>query len=217
MANRNYSNSRIYTGHVMPVLLDCNFIVDSANGNGLGIRSLKGPYVQNVFMKTSSTPAGGNPNPDTGIIVVQFQDNYNRSFSGFNAIVSPLSGTPLTSTTTGTTYVIVSLGTATLAQWQTAGLPHGFTPAVGAAFVATATGTIGGSAAVEITATAGSNITDIETVGDPNATLANADQFIGGQVILQCFKNAVKTAPADGSVISLGFYLSNSSVLNNGE
>ena len=43
MANRNFANSRMYTGHVMPVLLDCNFVVDSTNGNGLGIRNLTGP------------------------------------------------------------------------------------------------------------------------------------------------------------------------------
>lgn len=55
MANRNYASAgKLYTGHVKPVLIDCNFIVDSTNGNGLGIRSLKGPYVQNVFMNTSA-------------------------------------------------------------------------------------------------------------------------------------------------------------------
>jgi hypothetical protein len=63
MANRNFANSRIYTGHVMPVLIDCNFVVDSTNGNGLGIRSLKGPYVKNVFMQSIS---GGPPTPPPG-------------------------------------------------------------------------------------------------------------------------------------------------------
>src|ERR1700691_5028877 len=111
MANRNFANSRMYTGHVMPVYLDCNFIVDSTNGNGLGIRNLKGPMVQNVFMNTSATPGLGNtnpaspsvsvlnPNPAAGTIIVQFQDTFNRSYSGFNSNVSPLSGTPLTATT----------------------------------------------------------------------------------------------------------------------
>jgi len=92
----------MYTGHVMPVLLDCNFVVDSTNGNGLGIRSLKGPYIQNVFMHTSATPGLGNsnpstpgisvtnPNPASGTIVIQFQDNYSRLYTGGNAIVSPL-------------------------------------------------------------------------------------------------------------------------------
>lgn len=49
----------------MPVLLDCNFIVDSTNGNQLGIRSLKGPYVQSVTMQALSGGGGfpvGSPN-----------------------------------------------------------------------------------------------------------------------------------------------------------
>src|SRR5271169_1563874 len=111
MANRNFANGgRIYIPHTTPVLIDCNFVVDSTNGNGLGIRSLKGPMVQNVFMHTTATPGTGNsnpaspnikplnPNPTAGTIIVQLQDNFNRSFSGFNSNVSPLSGTPLTAT-----------------------------------------------------------------------------------------------------------------------
>src|SRR5258708_29063895 len=112
MANRNFaSGGKIYSMHTKPVLWDCNFVVDSANGNGLGIRSLKGPMIQNVFMHTSASAGPGNsnpatpnviitnPNPPAGYIIIQFQDNYNRSLSGFNAIVSPLSGSPLTITT----------------------------------------------------------------------------------------------------------------------
>lgn len=234
MANRNFaSGGKIYSMHVKPVLLDCNFVIDSTNGNGLGIRSLKGPMIQNVFMHTSATPANGNtnpatpnvtvlnPNPAAGTIIVQFQDNFNRSFSGFNAIVSPISGTPLTATVNHTSYIIVSLGTATTAQWQAVGLPKGITPAVGVAFTATASATIGGSAAVEVAAAAGSGICSIETLGDPNLTIApnpTASQGFGGQIILQCrdYAGAI-AAPADGSVISLAFYLSDSSVTVQGE
>src|ERR1700691_3539946 len=97
MANRNFANSRMYTGHVSPVLIDCNFIVDSTNGNGLGIRSLKGPVIENVFMHTSAPLAGsGNPNPEPGVIVVQLADNYNRYLGGFSGEVSPL-GSPSSS------------------------------------------------------------------------------------------------------------------------
>lgn len=234
MANRNYaSGGKVYSMHVKPVLIDCNFVVDSTNGNGLGIRSLKGPMVQNVFMHTSASAGPGNsnpaspnvvvtnPNPAAGTIVVQLQDNFNRSFSGFNSNVSPVSGTPLTSTTTGTAYVIVSLGTATAAQWLAAGVPSGITPAVGVAFIAAATGTIGGSAAVEIAAAAGSGIMSIETLGDPNLSIApnpNASQGFGAQLILQCrdITGAI-AAPANGTVISLAFYLSDSSVVIQGE
>lgn len=218
MANRNWaSGGKIYSMHVSPVLVDCNFIVDSTNGNGLGIRSLKGPVVSNVYMNTSATPAAGNPNPGAGTIIVRLADNYNRSLSGFSSIVSPLSGSPLTSVTAGTAYVIVSLGTTTLAQWQAAGLPSGFTPAVGAAFVAIATAAIGGTGAVEVIATAGSNITDIETVGDPNATISNSNANQGAEIILQCFKNGAQAAPANNTVISLAFYLNNSSIQIKGE
>lgn len=218
MANRNFSNAgRIFTMHCAPVLVDCNFVVDSTNGNGFGIRSLKGPLVSAVYMHTSATPSAGNPNPAAGTIVVQLQDNYYRSLSGFDSKVSPLSGTPLTSTTTGTAYVIVSLGTTTLAQWQAAGFPLGFTPSVGAAFIAKATGAIGGTGAVETSATAGTGITSIETLGDPNSTISNSLSTTGAQIILQCYASGTKTAPADGSVISLAFYLSNSSVMVKGE
>lgn len=232
MANRNFSNSRIYTGHIMPVLLDCNFVVDSTNGNGLGIRNLKGPYVQNVFMHTSATPGQGNsnsqspgilitnPNPLAGTIIVQLNDNYNRSYTGGHSIVSPI-GTPSTAVVIHTASIITSLGTATLAQWQAAGVPVGLVPAVGLSFIAAASATIGGSATAAPTAAAGSGVANIETVGDPNASLAPnpmSRQGYGAQLILQCrdYAGAI-VAPADGSVISLSMLLSNSSILVAGE
>lgn len=223
MANRNFSSGgKLYSMHTMPVLVDCNFVVDSTNGNGLGIRSLKGPLVQNVFMNTSAPLTGsGNPNPSAGTIVIQLQDNYNRNLSGFDARVSPVSGTPLTATTAGTPVIIVSTGTATTAQFQAKGLPIGITPAVGVAFVPTASGTIGGSATVEVAAATGTGICSIETLGDPNTTIApdpTQNQGFGAQLILQCrdYAGAI-AAPANGSVISIAMYLSNSSVLVQGE
>src|ERR1035437_5675784 len=53
MAHRNFTRS-FNTKHAKPVLIDCNFIVDSTNGNGLGIRSLKGPGVAHVYMHSSA-------------------------------------------------------------------------------------------------------------------------------------------------------------------
>lgn len=222
--------------HVKPVLLDCNFVVDSTNGNGLGIRSLKGPMIQNVFMHTSATPGPGNsnpaspnvvvtnPNPASGTIIIQLQDNFNRSFSGFNSIVSPLSGSPLlvasAGLTVGVAYVIVSLGTTTAAAYHALGVPAGVTPAVGVAFIAKATSALG-TGAVEITAAAGSGVASIETVGDPNLSIApdpTQSQGFGAQLILQCrdYAGAI-VAPANGTVISLGMYLSDSSVIIQGE
>lgn len=215
MAN-TYFKQFFYTKHVYPVLLDCNFVVDSTNGNGLGIRSLKGAGISNVYMHTSATPAATNPNPAAGEIIVQLSDSYNRYFGGFSGFISPLSGSNVTTTVTNVINVITVLGTATLAQWQVVGLPTGITPALGVAFVATSSAVIGGSGAVQIRATAGAGVDHIEVVGDPNTTLANSmiqnpaiQQAAGGYIYLACFKNTALTAPTDGSVVGLSFYLSN--------
>jgi len=224
MANRNWaSGGKIYSMHVQPVLIDCNFVVDSTNGNGLGIRNLKGPVVQNVYMNTSATPASGNPNPEAGTIIVPLQDNYSRSFGGFTSFVSA-TGTPVTTTTANTAAIVTSLGTSTTAQWTAVGFPSAYLntttglPNVGASFIPTTSATIGGSATVAPIATAGSNIDHIETVGDPNQTIAsNQPQTQGAQIILQCFKAGVATAPSNNTVISLAFYQSNSSVMTQGE
>lgn len=222
MAKRRYTSQFLYQFEAMPVLLTCNFIVDSANGNGLGLRSLKGEGIAAVYMHTSSTPAAGNPNPAAGIILVQLQDSYARSLGGFSSLIAPLTGSNLTTTVANVTNVITVLGTATLAQWQAVGLPAGITPAVGIAFIATSAAVIGGSGAVKIVATAGSGITNIEGVGNPSllvaanaklpAPLPPVGPQVGGQLILRCMKNTALTAPTDETVISLGFYLSNSSV-----
>lgn len=55
MASRRYSSQFRFSFHKFPVSLDCNFIVDPSNGNGLGQRSLKTQGITNVFMNT--TPA----------------------------------------------------------------------------------------------------------------------------------------------------------------
>lgn len=211
----------------MPVLIDCNFVVDSTNGNGLGLRNLKGPYVQNVFMHTSASPAAGSPNPAAGTIVIQLQDNYNRSYSGFNSIVSPASGTPIlilasgAALSIGSAYIIVSLGSSSAADFHAIGVPAGVVPAVGVSFIAKATGAGVGSGAVEIAAATGSGVMSIEVLGDPNLSLApnpTANQGFGAQIILQVRNNSgAIAAPANGSVISLAFLLSNSSVLIQGE
>jgi hypothetical protein len=210
----------IFNLHGMPVLLDCNFVVDSTNGNGLGLRNLKGPGIAAVYMHTSASPAPGNPNPAPGYFEVQFDQSYFRYYGGFEGFVAPVSGTPLTSTTAGTAYVIVSLGTTTTAQWQAAGLPVGVVPAVGAAFIATATGAIGGTGAVEVPSTNGSGVGYVELVGDPNMTLIMKGPQQRNPYLIGRFMGGtppVATAPADGSVCGMAFYLSNSSQTLQGE
>lgn len=240
MANRNFANGKsIYIPHVKPVLIDCNFIVDSTNGNGLGIRSLKGPMVQNVFMHTSVSPGTGNsnpsspnvavtnPNPASGTIVIQLQDNFNRIFSGFRSIVSPVSGSALkidnSALTANVAYIITTLGDSTAAQWHALGVPAGVTPAVGVAFIANSVGAGANTSTSRVmaAASAGSGVASIESVGNGNLSLSpdpSVSQGFGAQLILQCRDYAgALVAPVDGSTISLSFYLSDSSVTVQGE
>lgn len=312
MANANWENAgKIYSPYVRPVLLTCNFVVDSTNGNGLGIRSLKGLGIRNIFMNTSpaattatsvfasgattitvssllnlvvgmvvtdSTTGGnitggttiasiyaplnqitlsvptagasavspgdtlsfamtaalaGNPNPQAGVIVVQMGGNHNRYLAGFSGFVSPTTGSPIvlsagSGITAGHPYIIVTLGTTTTAaNWVTAGLPLGYTAAVGAAFIATAaaaTGTGLGNATVIAVGVSGA--TSIEVVGDPNQTISGQAPSgpVGSQMILQVLgatnsstTTLIPKAPANGSVVGLSFYLSDSIVTTKGQ
>lgn len=213
MANRNFSNGgKQYSMRTMPVRLDLSFQVDNTQPNG--ISNLNGPAIAAVFMNSAhATPSALNP--AAGSIVIQLQDNFNAVLAVNSSIESPLSGSPLTSTTNHVPAVISALGTATLAQWQAKGLPLGITPAVGVSFVPTATGSIGGSAAVQIAAAAGSGIASMEVLGDADQSVApdRRVQSTGALIILQARDYAAAiAAPAASSVISVEILLSNSSV-----
>lgn len=114
------NGGRYYSYLNRPVLIDCNFIVDATNG--LGIRSLKGSGVQNVFMHTSTTPAIGangvlNPNPAVGFALVQLANGYNRYAGGFSGVSSPVAGSNIaingSALTIGQPYIITSVGAGT--------------------------------------------------------------------------------------------------------
>lgn len=123
----NYGKS--YSFLSKPVNLDLNFIVDAANANGLGVRSVKGQGVENVFMHTSQTPGRGpnnylNPNPAVGMALIQLAYNYNELKGGPINIKSPVTGSNLaingSALTAGQPYVITAVGhgeagTATIA------------------------------------------------------------------------------------------------------
>lgn len=217
-----------YTNVGKPIDCNLNFIVDSTNGNGLGIRSLKSNgFVESVFMHTSATPGkvGGvtNPNPVVGYAIVKFKNNFNVYLGGFSGFVSPLASTNLTSTTNHSTYVITSLGTTTLAQWQAAGLPAGLIPTIGQAFTAIATGSIGGTGTVG--APGVGTILSVSVVGDPNTTLANSNiaQNAGAQIMIQFLAatnssttTLVAAAPADGATVGMCFRFDGSSVTVDG-
>lgn len=302
MSNRrNYQFT--YTPHNKATLLDCSFIVDSTNANGLGIRSLQNSgRIASAFMNTSpvasasttsvfssgdttltlasvagilpgmavadSTTGGnisggttvlsvnaatnqivlsaaaagssasspgdtltftvtqamtGNPNPDAGFIVLNLQDNYNKLFLSLASKIVPLTGSAIlvasAGTVTGHVYVITVVGTTTAAGWQSLGLPKNIAPAVGVAFVATATTTASGTGAVQRPATNGTNIFDIVTVGNPNLMNSTGVNVLGAgngmQIILACYKdssgdNPVLAAPADNTTIALMLYMNDS-------
>ena len=151
---------------------------------------------------------------------VQFTDNFNRVYGGSSGFIAP-AGTSVSTVAANTTYFITALGTATLAQWLAVGLQPGVTPAVGASFVATASQSIGGSATVAPAATGYSGIDHIETIGDPNTTIGpvpvGGSPNVGGFIYMACLFEGALTAPATGSVISLLFYLGQSSVMTRGE
>jgi hypothetical protein len=221
-----------YSNITQPIAINANFVVDSSNGNGLGIRSLKSNgWIRNVFMHTSASPGANNgvtnPNPASGFALIQFKQNFNIYLGGFSGFVSPVSGSPLTSVTQHAAYIIVSLGTTTLAQWQAVGVPAGLTPSVGMSFIATATQAIGGTGAVEVPSVSG--ITSVEVVGDPNQSISNASIAAnGGAYVLVQFLAAtsssvttlVATAPANNSVVGMSFYFDQSSadpIMMNGD
>lgn len=193
-------------------LLWCNFIVDHSNGNGLGIRSLKGQGVANVFMHTSATAAANNPNPAVGGIVVELAAAYLGYVNGSYGFGSPISGTPI-NVTSGLTqfqlYVIISVGTTTPAQWLALGLAANVVPAVGACFVAATASAGSGTGVVEALASTGSNVSGLELAGDPNQT---CNVSSGALIYCQTFGATssgstvkIPVAPVDNTVIGLTF------------
>lgn len=204
--------------------IDINFVVDRTNGNGLGIRSLKvlggpsTPEVTSVFMNTSATPLGGNPNPLAGFIQVNFAGAYGGYIGGYAGVVSPVSGTPINVTaglTVGQAYIITSLGTTTVAAWQALGVPTNQVPAVGLSFIAITATDGTGTGVVE--APGVSKVLTFEGIGDPNQACNPATG--GAQVIVQVLAPTISTgdyiapfiptAPADGTVIGMRFVFSN--------
>ena len=221
-APQNYPNKGLnYQNLTRPTDINLNFIVDSTNGNGLGVRSVKSNgYVNNVFMHTSASAGINNgiknPNPAVGYAVIQLKGNFNRYIGGFAGIEAPITSPSQTSTTAGNPYVITSIGTTTLAQFQAAGLPMGMIPQVGSAFIATATGSLGG------TGTLGSPqpsaVMTLQPIGDPNQTLQNSNSAANGgaMLIVQFTNSSGLVTPTDNSVVGMTIRLDGSSVVVDG-
>lgn len=200
MANRSYTQF-FYTLHKMPILLDCNVVIGAAGAVG----TTKGPGITAVTHLA------------TGIYKVQFQDNYYRYYSGTWGFVAPVTGADVAggAFVVGTPYVITALGNTTQAQWEAAGVPAGVTAAVGVSFVALTVGAGTGT----VKAVGSSGIFALEVIGNTNLQLGPQPAGSqGGYVIVKCMDAAGAAAdPASGSVMGLTFYLSNSSVLIQGE
>lgn len=230
MANTYYNNNgHFYCKHTMPVMLDCQFTVAAADTGGLGITGLKGPGIQAVYMHTSQTAAAGNPNPADGYIYVQFPDAYYADYRLWSGLVTPQSGSSILVASAGTVnhgaYVITIVGTTTAAGWQSLGLPVGVTPAVGVPFIATATATATGTGAVQVPHANGCGVIAVEQVGYAAGGLAPVGIGAGYPYIIlrtmgptnSSTTTPIAVAPRDGTIISLKFYLSNSSVQVAGE
>jgi hypothetical protein len=110
---------------MVPVLLDCNFVVDPANGNGAGVRNVKGPGISNVFMHTTASFTGTTSTSTliTGIasgtatltVGMPVQGGGIPAGAVISSIVSPSSITISVPTTTSATETIT---------YQAAGSPN---------------------------------------------------------------------------------------------
>lgn len=215
MANRNWLSNKMYQMQAYPCLVTVSFVVDNTLPDGVNF--VKGGGVSNVYMNTVGVPSAGNPNPEPGIIVVELQDSYERLLGGFVQIASPLDGITTNATVAGQLCVIVSLGTASAAQWAAAGVPAGLTPAVGLAFVPLQTAVIGGGALVQGMGVSG--VSHVEACGNGNLSAKRLNSSVNGGalVYMQALDSAgAKVAPALNSVVVGSIYLSNSSVTVNG-
>lgn len=148
-----------------------------------------------------------------GTYKINLQQPLNRYLGGNTGFVSPTTSSS-TATVSGAASVITVLGTATLAQWQAVGLLPGVVPAVGAAFVASTTATIGGGA--QAGQPSNSGIATVEVIGNANLTIANPQN---PYMLIQCLAPTsssvtthIPTDPASGSVMGLQFMFRNSSV-----
>jgi hypothetical protein len=134
----------------------------------------------------------------------------------------PLPGAPFDGITpTGFTFASTIYNT-NLENWQAVGLLPGVVPSVGASFIATSTGqsTYGGSTGL-VMAPGVSGINSVEVIGDPNASIApipmGGSPHVGAKFLVQFLATGGPTAPIDGTVVGMTFYVEAGSMLIAGE
>lgn len=184
---------------------DVNLQFTVTPSNGLGVTSVKSNgYVRNVFMHTSTTPSANNgytnPNPANGYAWIQFNNAFNYYLNGFAQCIAPNTGSIKiddSALTAGNVYVISTLGDASLAKWQSIGVPVGVTPAVGVSFVATAVGSGSDVLTSRVSTPSSSGVFGVEVVGSPSTMIApsNIAQNGGAWLLLQ-FMGGVLTMDA---------------------
>lgn len=198
MANR-YFTQFFYTPHKMPVMIDCNIAIGSTGAVG----TVKGPGVSGV------TRLG------TGLYQIKLQDNYYKFYKLDWNLEAPVTGSAVNdgSFVTGTLYQITTVGTT---DWVSAGLPAGLTAAVGMVFKAAGAGGAGTGAAKAL---GSSGVFAVEVVGNPQLMLAPQGSANQGAIItIKCLDaSGAAVDPTSGSVLFLDMYLSNSSVVVQGE
>lgn len=148
----------------------------------------------------------------------------------------PVAGAPMDGAiATGFTFASTVFNT-NLTNWQTVGLPKGIIPNIGVSFFAIAQGqSSGGGSTGTVKAVSVSGISNIEVVGDPNQSIAPVPQGgspnVGGWILVQFLAQSsaftynsgtpasstvattmVPTQPANGSVVTMSFYVEQSSV-----
>lgn len=214
MANRNWANSRIYTGHVMPVLLDISVPIGATGAVG----TIKGPYIKAVTRL------------NVGLYQIQMSDNFNKFYNATATFQSPATGsaTDPHTLTVGQPYQISTVGNT---DWTTAGVPTGVTPAIGVGFVLAAQPATGTGRAKLVTE---SGIAKVEIVGNSNLTNApiasNGSGAQGAIILIQTLQAQMPSAttqgtaiqyaltdPTSGSTLLLKVLLGNSSVTIGGE
>lgn len=208
MANARF-NQFMYTKHGKPVRIDVQIPIGATGAVGTLVG---GSGISSVTRLAAGT------------YKIKFVDNYNRYLGMNYDIWAPGSGSDVAATALNPTsvYAITALGTTTTANWVTAGLPVGITPAVGAVFLCAATSS--GTGTGQVVLATGSGLNHIEVMGDPNKTLFPVGTQ-GGYIVIVCYAatnssttTLAVTDPANGSKLSLEIYLSDSSnaALNNG-
>lgn len=211
-SRQNHPNKGlIYSNIVKPIKVDLSFVVTATNG--LGVTSLKSNgYVNNVFMHTSTTPAANNgytnPNPAAGIAMIQLRNNFNAFLGSSWSVTSTMqTSTKIDNSnmTAGLIYVISIVGDATLAKWQSIGLPVGVTPAVGVAFVAITVGAGSNVLTSRVQVPNQSGVDSVEMFGNPILTSnsnvnSNSGQYLLAQFLANSFTAGAYTPAGTNSV-----------------